>query len=96
MADRTMRHARGCAASVAAGLPVMSDSRASVHAFRRHSAPLQFLDRTHDGPPDRRALGIASLKQLIGTLCRPDWRVLAVLVDQRFGGMVQGKLFVQF
>jgi len=47
-------------------------------------------------PPDRRALGIASLKQLIGTLCRPDWRVLAVLVDQRFGGVVQGKLFIQF
>jgi len=74
----------------------MSDSRASVHAFRRHSAPLQFLDRTHDGPPDRRGLGIANLKQLIGTLCCPNWRVLAVLVDQKFGGAARGKLFIQF
>ena len=47
---------------------------------------LQLLNRAHDGPPDRRPLSITVLEQLIRPLGCPGPGILAVLVDQQFGG----------
>jgi hypothetical protein len=60
----------------------------SVHRPAWPPLPLQLLDCVHDRPPDRRALDIACLEQLICPLGCADRRVLAVLVDEQLGGSV--------
>jgi hypothetical protein len=63
----------------------MSDSRASVQAFRRPSAAPKILDRRQDGPPDRRALGIAVAMEAVSALCRARYRLGTMLVDEEHG-----------
>jgi hypothetical protein len=42
---------------------------------------LQLANRQHDPLPDRIAVHVTLLEQLVGTLSRPERRVFAVLVD---------------
>jgi hypothetical protein len=46
----------------------------SIDHFSGLRPALQLLDCVHDRPPDRSALNVASLKQLIRSLSRADWR----------------------
>jgi hypothetical protein len=73
----------------------MSDSRASVQAFRRPSAAPKILDRRQDGPPDRSALGIAVAKEAVSALCRSRYRLGAMLVDEELGCPVDVEIGAQ-
>jgi hypothetical protein len=59
----------------------LTASRAAYRAALR--------DRPHDHPPDQRALGIALLEELIGSLSAAARRGLAVLVYEDLAGSVE-------
>src|SRR5438270_12663660 len=86
MAGQIKTYDRGSAQYCSAAELAGGAAHALIQRLAILPPALQLLDCGQDPAPERRAIQIAFLEQVVGTLGRAECRVLAVLVDQRYGG----------